>query len=190
MRIAHVITHPEVIVDPATPTPLWGLSAVGARRMRQFAASPEMRALDAVWSSEETKAVEAADLLAAPQGLVVRRRPDLGENDRSATGYLPPSDFEAMADAFFSRPAESVRGWERAVDAQARMVGSVEAILRDFSGDRLAIVAHGAVGTLLLCHLLGEPISRAADQPFQGCHWTFDIDSRRVLHRWRSIAPR
>ena len=52
-----------MIVDPATPTPLWGLSAVGTRRMRQFAASPEMQALDAVWSSEETKAVEAADLM-------------------------------------------------------------------------------------------------------------------------------
>ena len=46
----------------------------------------------------------------------------LGENDRSSTGYLPKAEFEAVADAFFARPEESVRGWERAVDAQRRIV--------------------------------------------------------------------
>lgn len=190
MRIAYVITHPEVIIDPATPVAHWRLSEVGVRRMQAFAASAEMRGLDAIWSSEETKAIEAANILAKAHGLSVSRRADLGENDRSATGYLPPAEFEAMADAFFARPKESVRGWERAIDAQARIAGAVETILRDFHGDRLAIVAHGAVGTLLMCHLLGEPISRAADQPFQGCFWAVDITRRRVLHRWREIAPR
>ena len=35
-----------------------------------------------------------------------------------------------MADAFFAKPEESVRGWERAVDAQARVAAAVDDILQ------------------------------------------------------------
>ena len=43
-------------------------------------------------------------MMAAELRLTPIIRADLGENDRSATGYLPRAEFEAMADAFFSRP--------------------------------------------------------------------------------------
>ena len=56
----------------------------------------------------------------------------------------------------------------------------------------MLIVAHGAVGTLLLCQLLGVSISRALDQrseaaPGGGNYWTFDLDTRVVVHRWRAL---
>jgi broad specificity phosphatase PhoE len=90
----------------------------------------------------------------------------LGENDRSATGYLPRDQFEAMADEFFGKPEDSIRGLERAIDAQRRIISAVERViaLSDPNGD-IAIVSHGGVGTLLLCHLKGLPISRTEDQP-------------------------
>ena len=50
------------------------------------------------------------------------------ENDRSATGFLEPSEFERVADEFFARPTVSIGGWERAIDAQKRIVGEVEAV--------------------------------------------------------------
>lgn len=43
--------------------------------------------------------------------------PLLGENDRSATGYLPHEEFEAAANAFFEQPDASFCGWETAVEA-------------------------------------------------------------------------
>jgi broad specificity phosphatase PhoE len=54
----------------------------------------------------------------------------------------------------------------------------------------VGIVAHGGVGTLLLCKLLGEPIDRRRDQPFQGHVFAFQRESGRVLFPWRPIAPR
>jgi broad specificity phosphatase PhoE len=95
-----------------------------------------------------------------------------------------------MADAFFARPEENVRGWERAVDAQARVAAAADEILKTFSGGNIAFVAHGGVGTLLLCKYLGVPITRNADQPFQEHLWAFEVKTRRVIHRWREIAPR
>ena len=72
------------------------------------------------------------------------------ENDRSATGYLPGPEFEATADRFFAEPQISVRGWERAIDAQARILGAVAETLARHPGGDLLLVGHGAVGTLEL----------------------------------------
>jgi broad specificity phosphatase PhoE len=157
--------------------------------MRFFASRHDLGKLSAIWASTETKAIEAAGILAGHFGLPVAVHRGLHENDRSATGFLPPPEFDRMADAFFARPEDSVRGWERAVDAQTRVAAAIDGILQRFSGENIAFVSHGGVGTLLLCKYLGIPISRSADQPFQGHFWAFDVATRRVLHRWRDIAP-
>jgi len=108
------ITHPDVIVDPAIPVPTWSLSSSGRAKMEAFSASNVFATLEAIWSSNETKAKEATDILGARLDLPVRIEADLRENDRSATGYLPPMEFERVADAFFRVPDASTRGWERA----------------------------------------------------------------------------
>lgn len=190
MSTIYFITHPEVIVDPALPVPEWHLSDKGVARMTKFAASDAMRGVKFIWSSAETKAIEAAEILGRRNGLDISVVRALHENDRSATGFLPPSEFEKVADAFFEHPHESVRGWERAIDAQARVFTVFEEIANsDLVGD-LAIVAHGAVGTLLLCHLSALPISRAYDQPFQGHYWAWSKTTKTMLHGWREVAPR
>jgi broad specificity phosphatase PhoE len=178
------LTHPEVVIDPAVPVPRWHLHADGIARLRRFAASGALEGIGAVWASTECKAIETAGILAAARGLGVRVREDLGENDRSATGFLPPPEFERMADAFFANPTESVRGWERAIDVQARIVGAVRGLVAEetAAGDIL-VAAHGAVGALLRGHLLGAPISRALDQPGAGCWFAVDLPS------WRLATP-
>jgi broad specificity phosphatase PhoE len=69
-----------------------------------------------------------------------------------------------MADAFFANPDVSVRGRERAVDVQARIVVAVHAVAaaENGAGDIL-VAAHGAVGAFLRGQLAEAPISRALD---------------------------
>lgn len=183
------LTHPQVQVDPAVPVPRWGLSAVGRARTLAFAARFDLSGISHVISSTEEKAKETAALIATPLRLPVVIRDGMEENDRSATGYLPEAEFQQMADAFFARPTESVRGWERAVDAQARIVAAVEAALAAFggAGQRLLFVGHGGVGTLLLCHLAGYPISRVHDQPPVGGGCWFRAGPARRPDRWRAM---
>ena len=123
-----------------------------------------MSKVTSVWSSTEAKAIEAAGILAARLGLGVNVDEDLGENDRSATGFLPPDEFENVADAFFAEPEKSILGWERAIDVQRRGENAVERILAQHGRGDIAMVAHGAIGTLLLCRYMKIPISRNADQ--------------------------
>ena len=190
MRRLVFLTHPEVVIDPAVPVPRWHLRAEGIAKLRRFAASGALDAVGAVWASTETKAIETAGILAAARGLGVRVREDLGENDRSATGFLPPPEFERMADAFFATPTESIRGWERAVDAQARIVAAVRAVVaaERAPGDIL-VAAHGAVGALLRGHLLGAPISRALDQPGAGCWFVVELPGWRLATPGWQVLP-
>jgi broad specificity phosphatase PhoE len=95
-----------------------------------------------------------------------------------------------MADAFFGEPGVSVRGWERAVDAQRRVVAAAGRVLAAHDGPgALAIVSHGAVGTLLYCHLAGVPISRQWDQPPNGGgnYFRFTLAPPSVDGGWRAF---
>ncbi len=183
-----VITHPEVVVDPDIPVVDWPLRDRGRRRAETFATGPEMSKVSHIWASTERKARETAAILAAPRALPVAQNPALGENDRRATGYLPETVFEAAADAFFAQPDHSFRGWETARDAQARVLGAVSRIVASHDGADLAVVTHGAVGTLLWCALSHRPIDRQFDQPFQGHFWRADLATLRPRTGWRSIG--
>src|SRR6185436_6872942 len=119
----------------------------------------------------------------------VATRAAMHENDRSATGFLEPKEFEATADRFFAQPTKSVRGWETAVRAQVRIATAVEEVLSDYSGDGdILFVGHGAVGTLLYCHYARFAISRKHDQPAGGGNYfTVRLKGREVVHAWLAM---
>ncbi len=192
------LTHPQVRMDAAVPVPLWGLSAEGRARAEVFVARNIVPKGAFIFSSRETKALELAELVAAAAGTPVLADHLMGENDRSATGFLPPVLFEQMADRFFAQPHESAEGWERAMDAQARIVGTVATALASVPPDIPAIFCgHGAVGTLLKCHYGHRRISREEDQSRIGVAgggngFVFDGLSGQLLGDWtpmEDIAP-
>jgi broad specificity phosphatase PhoE len=160
--------------------------------MHKGLAQPWVGDVTAIYCSTEQKAIDGAAILAEHLSLGFEMIAELGENDRSATGFLPPPEFEKVADEFFASPGASVRGWERAVDAQARIVRAVESIAaNDKTAGAIAIVSHGAVGTLLYCHLAGEPISRRRDQPPNGGgnFFGFTLSPPNVHSWWNPIDP-
>ena len=188
MPIAFYITHPQVQIDASVPVPEWGLSDIGRSRALTMLDQPWVGSIRRIVSSAERKAIETAEILAKHLGLAVEVREAMHENDRSATGFLPPPEFEAIADQFFANPHQSIRGWERAIDAQQRIVSEVEAVLGAADIGDIAFVGHGGVGTLLLLSLSGREISRAGDQPAGGGNYfAYDMGARRVIHEWWPI---
>lgn len=184
------ITHPEVVIDPAVPVPDWPLSDKGIARMAAFAESPVLAGVTAVWSSAERKARDGAAILGRALDLSPKVEADLHENDRAASGFLPPADFWPLVERFFAEPTVSVEGWERAVDAQARVLAAIERITTEepAPGD-IALVAHGGVGALALARFSGKAISRTHDQPGSGGgnFFVIDRDSKDLLQGWQSI---
>lgn len=183
------LSHPQVLIDPAKPIPEWSLNDVGAKRVLALAGSGALAGTEHVISSAETKAVETASPLAEALQCRLEIREAMHENDRTATGFLPPAEFEAVADQFFASPDVSVRGWETAKSAQDRIVKEVkECLLSCPTGDVL-FVGHGGVGTLLLCYLSGLPIGREHDQGpgGGGCYFEFSQHRSAPNLRWRPL---
>jgi broad specificity phosphatase PhoE len=188
MRPLYFITHPNVVISRDVPVPRWPLSDLGKQRMRAGLHQPWVRDVTAIYCSTEQKAIDGAEILAQHLSLGFSRIEDLGENDRSATGFLAPDEFERVADEFFRTSDKSIRGWERAVDAQSRIVVAVNTLAsEDKTSGAIAIVSHGAVGTLLYCHLAGEPIDRRRDQPPNGGgnYYRFTLEPRAAHFWWR-----
>jgi broad specificity phosphatase PhoE len=183
------LTHPQVEIDPAKPVPDWSLSARGRARIEAARDAPWIAGIGRIVSSAETKAIETTGILGAAAGVPVEIVDAMGENDRAATGFLPPPEFEAAADRFFAAPDLSFRGWERAIDAQARIVAAVGGVLDAHAPSvPLLFVGHGAVGTLLKCRLGGRAIARGEDQPPGGGNlFAFDLVSRRLLCDWTTV---
>jgi len=192
MRALYV-THPQVSMDANVPVPLWGLSAAGRERALAFAARGIVPEGAMIFSSRETKAMELADILAAPIGSLVLSDHLMGENDRSATGFLPPELFEETADRFFAEPESSTSGWERAIDAQRRIVATVTTAMAGVPDGVPAIFCgHGAVGTLLKCHIGRRRIARSEDQSRHahrggGNCFSFDLDAMRLGCEWTAM---
>jgi len=184
----YFVTHPEVIIDPAVPVPEWDLSAEGHRRLEKMLEQPWVQTLAAVFSSAERKSLSAAQRIAEWLGIQAVCLPDLGEVDRSATGYLERVEHSRVVAELFARPMESARGWERAIDAQRRIVRAVDrAAGMAPAGRAFAIESHGGVGTLLMNHLKRSAITRSDAPAGQGYYIVLDREVRELLQGWKAI---
>ena len=182
------ITHPQVLIDPELDVRKWSLSDLGRSRMALLAASGALTGTTTIISSAGTKARETAAPLAEALGCDITLREDMHENDRSATGYLPSHAFETAADEFFAHPTISYHGWETARAAQSRIVAAFFDSLRSATDGDILFVGHGAVGTLLYCHLANLPISRIHDQPpGGGSFFELSYANQTPISGWRTI---
>lgn len=163
-----VLTHADVVQDPQVPVPDWRLSARGRARHAAFNPVLQKVGIGAIRTSDERKARDAGAIHGDALGLKPKIHAGLHENDRSATGYLAPPEFDRAVDAFFGAPDQSWRGWETAKAAQARMVTAMRTCEAEAPDGLLLICTHGAVTALLLCHAMGVSISRDQDQRVAG----------------------
>lgn len=200
MSLLRYVSHPEVVINPHVPVPEWDLSDVGRERTHRMLQQPWVTTVTRVVSSGEGKARQTAAVLADHLGLTVEIRPDTGEVDRSSTGYVPDERHTELANQLFAQPEQSADGWERAIDAQQRMVTATIDLVAapdrpdglpptGEDGDRptTVLIGHGGVGTLLYCHLAGLEIARHHDQDHPGHYWTFDRRTATMVHHWKAI---
>lgn len=180
------ICHPEVVIDPDVPVPNWPLSREGLDKMHRLLPDLPLGGLGSVWSSDEQKAVDGAEILADHTGAPRFVDPGLGENDRSSTGYLVQSDFDIAVAAFFGSPDSSYRGWETARAARDRIVAATRDVIARAPAGDLAIVAHGGVGCLLNGAVKGAEISLTTASKGYGSWFCFDRDDWALTMDWQA----
>ena len=182
------LSHPEVKIDPQVPVPEWGISEQGRRRLRAAAKRGWPGRGWRLIVSPETKAQQTAQFFSNAFGLPLHTHPDMGEVDRSATGYVAQARHEALANALFANPDLGPEGWESARAAQARIAKAFQEVMAEVTGN-LLFVGHGAVGSFLWCALTKTPITPAADQARGGSFWagTFGASGFAPVHPWQAL---
>jgi broad specificity phosphatase PhoE len=155
-RLLYLVRHAEVLLRGDLPMTSWQLSPTGEQQARDLARSHAWSGLTLIASSPEAKAVATAQPIADAAGLDLRIEPDLHEVDRGATPLVSRSEYDALVEAHFASPAESVSSWEPGDAARDRAAGCIEHLLGETSGD-VCVVSHGLVLSHYLAHLRGLP---------------------------------
>lgn len=127
--------------------------------------------LKAVYCSPLSRALKSAEIIAEPYGLKPVVIPDLRERSFGIWEGMSfneikdkyPQEFEAWA----GNPLKySPVGGESTIDVRDRVIMALDEILNSAEGTygfpdqytNIAIVAHGGVNRILLCHFLGIPL--------------------------------
>ncbi len=138
--------------SPADP----GLSETGIEQARKLARWMESEHLDVLYSSPLNRAKMTAQALANVKGIEIRIEPGVMEFDNRSSVYIPLEELR-------SKDYES---WRKLVDGgfgalydlkdfQKKVVASLEQIISQNSGNRVAVVCHGGVINLWAAHVLG-----------------------------------
>lgn len=155
MKLLFLIRHAPVALELDRPSAQWTLTAEGMALAQQLASTPVIDGLEAVYSSPEPKARETALPLALQFGVSLEERDELRELDRGPSNLPDRAAYAAAVAQALGDPERSVNGWERAADAENRIVACAREVDRQHAG-AIAIVSHGLVLSLLLAHLRGQ----------------------------------
>jgi broad specificity phosphatase PhoE len=156
-----LVKHALPTVLPGIPPARWVLSGEGrascaalAERLRPYHPAQ-------IAASDEPKASETAQLLAAALGNTepICTDHDLREHERRPEDYFDSTvDFHDAVRRFFVQPADLVFGTETATAAGARFATAVRRLVEGTPAGNLVIVAHGTVISLFVAAHAGiEP---------------------------------
>lgn len=119
--------------------------------------------LEAVYCSNLSRAVRSAEIIAEPYGLQPVETPDFRERNFGMWEGMTfkeikekcPEEFASWAD----NPLKySPSGGESTIEVKNRIIPPLNRILSDHKGENIAVVAHGGVNRIILCHFLGIPL--------------------------------
>jgi len=140
------------------------LSANGIDQMRRV--SQRIAAdtiLKALYSSDLVRAKKSAEIIGEPHGLRAEVIPGLRERSFGIWEGMSfdeirekhPLEFEAWA----GNPLEfSPMGGETTLEVSARCMEALNSLLNDHRGEPIAVVSHGGIIRIILCHMLGMPL--------------------------------
>jgi 2,3-bisphosphoglycerate-dependent phosphoglycerate mutase len=177
-----LVRHSLPEIDKDRPARAWRLSGEGKARARRLADVLKSHGFDFIATSNEPKAVETAQILAAPYRLKPLVIAGLHEHERStAAPYLSQPDFEAVVRELFEKPDIPVFGNETANQAHERFSGAVHSILSDNKNSKIAIVTHGTVISLFVSRLTGKSGFQIWSQLGLPCFVVLDLQSKELI---------
>lgn len=140
------------------------LSEKGVKQMERVAEYlRRVTSLKAIYTSNLSRALKSAEIIAEPHSLNPIVVPDLRERN---FGLWEGMSFDEIRekyprefDAWAGNPLKfSPMGGETTLEMQKRVINALDEIIRNHNGEHIAIVSHGGVNRIILCHILDIPL--------------------------------
>jgi probable phosphoglycerate mutase len=132
------------------------LSDIGQRQSTLVAEYLQAETVHALYASPLRRAVETAAFIGRLLNLPTAQRDGLAEWDRNAPEYIPVEELKAANDPrWHALVAGDWEGDEPREVFHRRVADTIEAIIADHRGERVAIVCHGGVINSYLATILG-----------------------------------
>src|SRR5215217_3297235 len=151
-----------LLIKHSLPAPIrgidahqWSLSDEGRRRCELLAERIRPYTPTAIFTSQEPKAQETAEIVGRVLSVSVEPFAGLHEHDRTGVPWLGQDQFDAAIRSLFDHAEELVFGRETAEQARARFSDAIDSILDGHPTGNIAIVAHGTVISLYLAAKTG-----------------------------------
>lgn len=184
MSKLYFITHPSVQINKNLAVDKWSLSDKGLKETEQLLRLDFWREIEAIYASPERKAQQTAELVSKRYGLEVFKTNCLSELDRSSTGFVEYDAYIEMIKSVYSNPNKNIQGWESAFDVTKRITECIALIMSNHKDQSVAVIGHGATGTLLACSLLNKKPDFAEDPKGTGRYMIIDWDKKQLMKRW------
>jgi broad specificity phosphatase PhoE len=119
--------------------------------------------LQAIYTSDLSRAVRSAEIIAEPYGLKPVETPDLRERSFGIWEGMTFSEIKEKYPEEFGAWANNplrfspIKG-ESTIKVKDRTMPFLTKILDNHKGENIAVVAHGGVNRIILCHFLGIPL--------------------------------
>jgi broad specificity phosphatase PhoE len=120
-------------------------------------------ALSAVYCSDLSRAVRSAEIIAAPFKLPPVIMPGLRERSFGVWEGMTFNEIKESYPQEFGLWAENPLKYsppdgEDTSDVRDRAINAFDLIMKRHDGDYVAVVAHGGINRIILCHVLGVPL--------------------------------
>ena len=146
-------SSPEIVEN--VPAHKWQLSDEGRDRVLKLVAKLTKYRIKAIYSSNEPKAKQTAEIIGRALKLEYHVLTGLHEQDRNEVLFSSYEEFRKDVKQVFERPDELVFGSETASQALDRFHRSVDLVLEASDSETALIVAHGTVISLFVSWLTG-----------------------------------
>jgi alpha-ribazole phosphatase/probable phosphoglycerate mutase len=119
--------------------------------------------LSAIYTSDLSRAVKSAELIAEPHGIMPMILPELRERNFGIWEGMSFDEIkEKWPEAFNSWSSNPLKfcpmGGESTIELRDRAVKAFNNIVEQHNGHNIAIVSHGGINRIMLCELLGMPL--------------------------------
>lgn len=140
------IRHSKSLVNPNIPITTWGLSEEGILLAKKLGGIVQIRELDVIYSSLQTKALETAILVTKNAGIPIKTDNRLTESTSFTNRFVSLEGLQQNTKKYYSDKNLSINNGETLEESLKRFMEALDDIIKtETDKNNIGIVSHGNI---------------------------------------------